>query len=57
MIIFNAVRLYYGEMDFAYGFFVLLLAPKFYLPLRTPWGHTTMHAWRGLPSHRKGRPR
>jgi ATP-binding cassette subfamily C protein CydD len=27
-------RLYYGEMDFAPGFFVLLLAPEFYRPLR-----------------------
>lgn len=27
-------RLFYGEMDFFHGFFVLLLAPEFYLPLR-----------------------
>ena len=27
-------RLYYGEMDFLPGFFVLLLAPEFYRPLR-----------------------
>ena len=27
-------RLYWGEMDFFHGFFVLLLAPEFYLPLR-----------------------
>jgi ATP-binding cassette subfamily C protein CydD len=27
-------RLFWGEMDFYYGFFVLLLAPEFYLPLR-----------------------
>ena len=27
-------RLFWGEMDFLYGFFVLLLAPEFYLPLR-----------------------
>ncbi|MEZ5538099.1 MAG: thiol reductant ABC exporter subunit CydD [Thiolinea sp.] len=27
-------RLFWGEMDFFYGFFVLLLAPEFYLPLR-----------------------
>lgn len=28
-------RLYWGEMSFLDGFFVLLLAPEFYLPLRT----------------------
>ncbi|MBO0614942.1 thiol reductant ABC exporter subunit CydD [Thiothrix fructosivorans] len=27
-------RLFWGELDFLYGFFVLLLAPEFYLPLR-----------------------
>lgn len=27
-------RLFWGEIDFYYGFFVLLLAPEFYLPLR-----------------------
>jgi ATP-binding cassette subfamily C protein CydD len=27
-------RLYWGEMDFMHGLFVLLLAPEFYLPLR-----------------------
>lgn len=27
-------RLFYGDMDFFYGFFVLLLAPEFYFPLR-----------------------
>jgi ATP-binding cassette subfamily C protein CydD len=27
-------RLYWGEMDFVHGLFVLLLAPEFYLPLR-----------------------
>lgn len=27
-------RLFWGDMDFYYGFFVLLLAPEFYLPLR-----------------------
>src|ERR1700722_7732276 len=27
-------RLYYGDMDFLHGFFVLLLAPEFYRPLR-----------------------
>ena len=27
-------RLFWGEMDFLSGFFVLLLAPEFYLPLR-----------------------
>lgn len=28
-------RLFWGELDFLHGFFVLLLAPEFYLPLRT----------------------
>lgn len=32
-------RLFWGEMDFFYGFFVLLLAPEFYLPLRTMGTH------------------
>jgi ATP-binding cassette subfamily C protein CydD len=32
-------RLYWGELDFAYGFFVLLLAPEFYLPLRNMGQH------------------
>ncbi|MEZ5454906.1 MAG: thiol reductant ABC exporter subunit CydD [Lysobacteraceae bacterium] len=32
-------RLYFGEMDFQYGFFVLLLAPEFYLPLRNLGTH------------------
>lgn len=32
-------RLYWGEMDFLYGFFVLLLAPEFYLPLRNMGSH------------------
>ncbi|HPE60274.1 MAG TPA: thiol reductant ABC exporter subunit CydD [Thiolinea sp.] len=27
-------RLFWGEMDFQYGFFILLLAPEYYLPLR-----------------------
>lgn len=27
-------RLYWGQMDFTQGFFVLLLAPEYYLPLR-----------------------
>ncbi|WP_456375669.1 thiol reductant ABC exporter subunit CydD [Thiolapillus sp.] len=27
-------RLYWGEMEFIHGFFILLLAPEFYLPLR-----------------------
>jgi ATP-binding cassette subfamily C protein CydD len=27
-------RLFFGQMDFLHGFFVLLLAPEFYLPLR-----------------------
>lgn len=32
--VFIGFRLLAGEMDFLYGFFVLLLAPEFYLPLR-----------------------
>lgn len=36
-------RLFYGEMDFFYGFFALLLAPEFYLPLEI-WEHITTHA-------------
>lgn len=32
-------RLLWGEMDFLYGFFVLLLAPEFYLPLRNMGTH------------------
>ena len=32
-------RLYYGEMDFLPGFFVLLLAPEFYFPLRNMGTH------------------
>jgi ATP-binding cassette subfamily C protein CydD len=32
-------RLYWGELDFLYGFFVLLLAPEFYLPLRNMGTH------------------
>ncbi|MCF6190490.1 MAG: thiol reductant ABC exporter subunit CydD [Cocleimonas sp.] len=32
-------RLYYGQMDFLLGFFVLLLAPEFYLPLRNMGTH------------------
>ncbi|MGD8910298.1 MAG: thiol reductant ABC exporter subunit CydD [Chromatiales bacterium] len=32
-------RLYWGELDFLYGFFVLLLAPEFYLPLRNLGTH------------------
>jgi len=32
-------RLFWGELDFLYGFFVLLLAPEFYLPLRTMGTH------------------
>ena len=32
-------RLFYGEMDFLLGFFVLLLAPEFYLPLRNMGTH------------------
>ena len=32
-------RLFWGEMEFLYGFFVLLLAPEFYLPLRSMGTH------------------
>ncbi|MCB1735802.1 MAG: thiol reductant ABC exporter subunit CydD [Gammaproteobacteria bacterium] len=32
--VFIGFRLLAGEMDFLYGFFVLLIAPEFYLPLR-----------------------
>jgi ATP-binding cassette subfamily C protein CydD len=32
-------RLLFGEMDFLIGFFVLLLAPEFYLPLRSLGTH------------------
>jgi len=32
-------RLLWGEMDFLYGFFILLLAPEFYLPLRNMGTH------------------
>jgi ATP-binding cassette subfamily C protein CydD len=32
-------RLFWGELDFLYGFFVLLLAPEFYLPLRNLGAH------------------
>jgi len=32
-------RLFYGQMDFFFGFFVLLLAPEFYLPLRNMGTH------------------
>lgn len=32
--VFIGFRLYYGQMDFLQGFFVLLLAPEFYRPLR-----------------------
>jgi ATP-binding cassette subfamily C protein CydD len=32
--VFIGFRLYYGEMNFLPGFFVLLLAPEFYRPLR-----------------------
>jgi ATP-binding cassette subfamily C protein CydD len=32
-------RLLWGEMDFLHGFFVLLLAPEFYLPLRQMGTH------------------
>jgi ATP-binding cassette subfamily C protein CydD len=32
-------RLLWGEMDFLYGFFILLLAPEYYLPLRNMGTH------------------
>lgn len=32
-------RLLWGELDFLYGFFILLLAPEFYLPLRNIGAH------------------
>jgi len=32
-------RLLFGEMEFLYGFFILLLAPEFYLPLRNMGTH------------------
>lgn len=32
-------RLLWGEMDFLYGFFILLLAPEYYLPLRSMGTH------------------
>lgn len=32
-------RLMWGEMQFAHGLFILLLAPEFYLPLRQMGGH------------------
>jgi ATP-binding cassette subfamily C protein CydD len=32
-------RLFWGELDFLYGFFILLLAPEFYLPLRNMGTH------------------
>ncbi|MCB1801751.1 MAG: thiol reductant ABC exporter subunit CydD, partial [Gammaproteobacteria bacterium] len=32
-------RLLWGEMDFLYGLFILLLAPEFYLPLRSMGTH------------------
>ena len=32
-------RLLWGDMDFLYGFFILLLAPEFYLPLRNMGTH------------------
>ncbi len=39
-------RLLYGEMGFFHGFFILLLAPEFYLPLRKMGGayHAKMEA-------------
>ncbi len=32
-------HLLYGKIEFQYGFFVLLIVPEFYLPLRTLGGH------------------
>ncbi len=37
--VFIGFRLFYGEMDFLLGFFALLLAPEFYLPLRNMGTH------------------
>jgi ATP-binding cassette subfamily C protein CydD len=37
--VFIGFRLLWGEMDFLTGFFILLLAPEFYLPLRTMGTH------------------
>jgi ATP-binding cassette, subfamily C, bacterial CydD len=39
-------RLYWGELDFLHGLFVLLLAPEFYLPLRNlgTYYHARMEA-------------
>jgi ATP-binding cassette subfamily C protein CydD len=37
--VFIGFRLLWGEMDFLIGFFILLLAPEFYLPLRTMGTH------------------
>ena len=37
--VFIGFRLLYGEMSFFDGFYVLLLAPDFYLPLRQMGGH------------------
>lgn len=37
--VFIGFRLMWGEMNFLEGFFILLLAPEFYLPLRTMGTH------------------
>jgi len=37
--VFIGFRLLWGEMNFLEGFFILLLAPEFYLPLRTMGTH------------------
>ena len=44
--VFIGFRLFYGEMAFFNGFFVLLLAPEFYLPLRNmgTYYHARMEA-------------
>ncbi|MFP4387285.1 MAG: ABC transporter ATP-binding protein/permease, partial [Alphaproteobacteria bacterium] len=44
--VFIGFRLMWGEMDFFSGFFILLLAPEFYLPLRKMGGayHARMEA-------------
>ena len=37
--VFIGFRLMWGEMSYLHGFFILLLAPEFYLPLRTMGTH------------------
>jgi ATP-binding cassette subfamily C protein CydD len=40
--------LLFGQIEFRAAFFVLLLAPEFYLRC-DPWARTIMHAWKPLP--------